>query len=210
MYIPITTAVLALLTVVMVLLRIFWRRVPPRLRFFLIRASIFVIVLHVLFVVTKWNTTSDRLNVFVNWLAIAGYELLVLLFSTLPPRWLTLPSTIILLIPLFASSILGPLTLIFDPDSHKKVSLDDHLFYQIDPWSDPGSGSKGVDVIIYYRPPLAPFLRRKVQSIPFNDRECDSRAASAIVSPARKIVIFSCPNWSSHPTGILEKILPLR
>jgi hypothetical protein len=210
MYIPITTAALALLTVATTLLRIFWSRIPPRLRFFLIRGSIFVIVLHALFVVTNWNTSSERLNVFINWLAIAGYELLVLLFSTLPPRWLTLPSTVILLIPLFASSILGPLTSIFDPGSHKKVKLDDHLFYQIDPWSDAGNGSKGVDVIIYYRPPFAPFLRHRVRSIPFNDRECNSRASSAIVLPARKTIIFRCPNWPSQPAGTLDKVLPLR
>src|SRR5258708_25632494 len=134
MYMPITTAALALLTAAMLLLRIFWSRVPPRLKFFLIRASIAMIILHGLFVVTRWNTTSDRLNVFINWLAIAGYELLVLLFSTLPPRWLTLPSSIILLIPLFAASILGPLTYIFDPALRRNVPLDDHLFYQIDPW----------------------------------------------------------------------------
>jgi hypothetical protein len=209
MYIPLTTAVLALLTVLMVLLRIFWQRFPPSLRSFLIRASIFVIALHGLSVVTKWNTTSDRLNILVNWLAIAGYELLVLLFSTFPPRWLTVPSTIILLIPLFSSSILGPLTDIFDPNSHRKANIEDHLFYQIDPWSNAGSGSKGVDVVIYYHPPFAPFLRRRVRSIPFNDRECNSSESSAIVVPASKIVIFRCPNWPSQPSGTLDKILPL-
>src|ERR1700730_476023 len=103
MYIPLALAALALLTVAMILLRIFWSRVPPRLRFLLIRASVAVIILHGLFVVTKWTTTSDRSNVFLNWLVILAYELLVLLFSRLPPRWLSLPSTIILLIPLFAS-----------------------------------------------------------------------------------------------------------
>src|SRR5258705_659887 len=123
MYIPLTAAALALLTVAMILLRIFWSRVPPRLRFLLIRASIAIIVLHGVFVVTKWNTTSDRLNVLIIWLAIAGYELLVLLFSRLPPRWLTLPSTIILLIPLFATTILVPLTQIFDPASLTNLPL---------------------------------------------------------------------------------------
>jgi hypothetical protein len=210
MYIPLTTAALALLTVAMLLLRIFWSRVPPRLRFFLIRASIAVIVLHGLFVVTKWTTTSGRLNVFINWLAIAGYELLVLLFSSLPPRWLTLPSTIILLIPLFASTILFPLTHIFDPASRKNVSLGDHLFYEIDPWTNSGSGNQGVDVVIYYRPPVAPFFRHKLQSIPFNDQECNSRAASAIAFPAGKTVLGRCPNWPSQPAGTLDKLLPLR
>src|ERR1700730_7715581 len=129
MYIPLTTAALAMPTVAILLLRIFWSRVPPRLRFFLIRASIAIIVLHSLFVLTKWTTTSDRLNVFINWLAIAGYELLVLLFSRLPPRWLTLPSTIILLIPLFASISVTPLPHLFEPPARKNLSLGEHFFY---------------------------------------------------------------------------------
>ncbi len=210
MYIPLTTAALALLTAAMVLLRIFWSRVPPRLRFFLIRASIAMIVLHGLIVVTKWTTTSDRLNVLINWLAIAGYELLVLLFSRLSPRWLTLPSTIILLIPLFASSILGPLTYLFEPGSHAKVSLGDHLFYEVNPWWNTGGGNKGVDVVIYYCPPFAPFIRHKLQTIPFNDQECNSRAASAIAFPAKKNVLGRCPNWPSQASGAVDKLLPLR
>ena len=209
MYIPITTAALALLTAAMVLLRVFWLRLPSRMRFLLIRASIAVIVLHGLFVVTRWNTTSERLNVFINWLAIAGYELLVLLFSTLPPRWLTLPSSIILLIPLFAASILGPLTYIFDPAPRRKVPLEDHLFYQIDPWSNAGSGTKGVDVVIYYQPPVAPFLRHKMRSIPFNDRECNSSAAVAILYPSTKKLLGRCPAWPSEPAGAVDKLFPL-
>jgi hypothetical protein len=210
MYIPFTTAALALLTVAMILLRIFWSRVPPRLKFLLIRASIAIIVLHGLFAVTKWNTTSERLNVFINWLAIAGYELLILLFSRLSPRWLTLPSTIILLIPLFAATILVPLTHLFEPAARKNLSLGDHLFYEISPWSNAGGGNKGVDVIIYYRPPFAPFLRHKLQSIPFNDRECNSRAASAVAFPAKKTVLGRCPNWPSQASGTVDKLLPLR
>jgi hypothetical protein len=210
MYIPITIAALILLTAAMVLLRIFWSRVPPRLRFFLIRASIAMIVLHGLIVVTKWTTTSDRLNVLINWLAIAGYELLVLLFSRLSPRWLTLPSAIILLIPLFASSILGPLTYLFEPGFHAKVSLGDHLFYEVNPWSNVGGGNRGVDVLIYYYPPFVPFIRHKLQSIPFNDQECNSRAASAIAFPAKKTVLGRCPNWPSQASGAIDKILPLR
>jgi hypothetical protein len=210
MYIPITTAALALLTAAMVLLRIFWSRVPPRVRFFLTRASIAMIILHGLFVVTKWNTTSGRLNVFINWMAIAGYELLVVLFSRLPPRWLTLPSTIILLIPLFAASILGPLTSIFDPASRETLPLGDHLFYEIDPWTNAGGGNQGVDVVVYYRPPFPPFIRHKLQSIPFNDRECNSSAASAIAFPAKKMVVARCPNWPSQASGTVDKVLPLR
>jgi hypothetical protein len=210
MYIPITTALLALLTVAMLLLRIFWSRVPPQLRFFLIRASIAIIIVHGLFVVTKWTTTSDRLNAVINWMAVAGYELLVLLFSRLSPRWLTLPSTIVLLIPLFASSILVPLTHVFEEAPHKNASLGDNLFSEVSPWSNVEGGNKGVDVVIYYSPPFAPFFRHKLQTIPFNDQECDSFAASAVAFPAKKVVLGHCPNWPSQTPGTVEKRLPLR
>jgi hypothetical protein len=209
MYIPITIAALALLTMAISLLRIFWLRVPPRLRLFLIRASIVMIIVHGLFVLTKWNTTSDRLNVLINWLAVASYELLVLLFSRLSPRWLTLPSAIILLIPLFASSILIPLTHLFEPRFHEYVSIGDHLFSQISPWPNTGGGNPGVDVMIYYRSPFIPFLRHKVQVIPFNDEECNSNAASAIAFPAKKTVLGRCPYWPSQAAGTRDKLLPL-
>jgi hypothetical protein len=209
MYIPTTIAALVLLTVGMVLLQIFWLRLPPRLRLFLIRASIAIIVLYGIFLVTKWSSTFDRLNVFVNWMVIASYELLVLRFSRMSPRWLTMPSTIILLIPLFASSVLLPLTPLFVPGSQAKVSLGDHLFYEVSPWTNVGGGNAGVNILIYYRPPFAPFLRRKLQSIPFNNQECNSTAASAIVFPARKIVLGRCPNWPTQSTGVLDKALPL-
>jgi len=204
-----TTATLALLTVVMLLLRIFWLRVPSRLRFLLIRLSIAAIFLQALIVLTKWTTTSERLNVLINWLAIAGYELLVLLFSRLSPRWLTIPSATILLAPLFAASILLPLAPILEPEPNVLVPIGNHLFYEVTPWWNTGGGNAGVDVHIYYRPPFAPFLRHKLQSIPFNNQECNSVAATAVAFPAKKAVLGRCPRWPTQPPGTLEKLLPL-
>jgi len=133
MYIPITTAALALLTVAMILLRIFWERVPSLLRFVLIRTSIALVLLQAFLAATKWGTTSNHLNAFISWLAVASYELLILLFSRLSPRWLTSISAAILLIPLFAASILFPLTDLFNPWPNKKVSIDRHFFYGVLP-----------------------------------------------------------------------------
>jgi hypothetical protein len=210
MHIPITTAALLLLTAAMLLLQICWLRIPPRWRFYLLRAAAGVIVLHGLFVVTKWNTTSERLNVLISWSAIAGYELLVLLFARLSPRWLTIPSTIILLLPLFASSVLIPLTHLFDSGSNKMVSISDHLFYEVDPWANTGGGNAGVDVDIYYRPPFAPFLRHKIQTIPFNNGECNAYAAFAMALSSTRFVLGRCPNWPSQTPRTVDKTLPLR
>jgi hypothetical protein len=209
MYIPITIAALASLTAAMILLRIFWLRLPSRLRFFLIRASIALIAFHVLFVLTKWSTTSDRLNTVINWLAIAGYALLVLLFSRLSPRWLTIPSTVILLVPLFAASILFPLARLFEPGSPRNIPMGNHLFYEVSPWANAGGGNAGVDIIIYYIPPLAPFLRHKLQGIPYNDGECNANAASATLLSNQKAVLGHCPRWPNQLPGTVDKLLPL-
>ena len=208
MYIPITTITLLVLTTAMVFLRIFWLRVPARLRFFLLRGSIAVIILHAVFQVTKWSTASDRLNVFINWLAIAGYQLLVLLFSRLSPRWLTVPCAVILMTPLFASSILQPLTSLFQQGDYKRQSIGNHMFFQVVPWANAG-GNAGVDVQIYYSPPFLPFLRHRIQNVPFNNRECNAYAAFAILEPSAKMVIGRCPRWGTNPPPTFDKLLPL-
>lgn len=209
MNIPITIAALASLTAAMILLRIFWLHLPSRLRYFLIRASIAVIALHVFFVLTKWSTTSDRLNTLINWLAIAGYALLVVLFSRLSPRWLTIPSAVILLVPIFAASILIPLTRLFDPGSPRNIPIGNHLFYEIYPWTNTGGGNAGVDVIIYHIPPFASFLRHKLQVIPYNDGECNSNATTVTLLSNPKAVLGHCPRWPNQGPGTVEKRLPL-
>jgi len=213
MYIPITTAALALLTVAMILLRIFWDRVPPLLRFILIRTSIALVLLQAFFAATKWGTTSNHMNAAISWLAVASYELLIVLFSRLPPRWLTSISAAILLIPLFAASILFPLTDLFSPYPDNTVSINRHFFYEIKPWGITGAGndSDGVDLLICYRPAFAPFLRKKIQPIPFNNRDCHAMAATATISPDFKTVFARCPRWPSETagTGTVDKTLRL-
>jgi hypothetical protein len=209
MYLPITIVALALLTAVMIVLRIFWSRLPPRLACFLIRLSIGLVILQAIFFATKWSTTSDHVNVLLNWLAIAGYELIVLLFAGLSPRWLTVPSTIILLIPLFAASVIIPLTNFFDPHSSETVRIGDHLFYEIKPWTNVGGGNGGIDILVYRGSSILPFLRHKLQTIPFNNDECDSSASSATALPEKRAVLGRCPRWPSQAGGYEEKLLPL-
>lgn len=210
MDIQITIALLAGLTVAMVLLRIFWLRVPSPLRFLLIRAAIAVIVIHLLFTVTKWGTTSTHFNAIINWLAIAGYELLVLLFSRLSPKWLTSLSAAILIIPLFSSSILFPLALVLHLDSIPRVPLGNHLYYKIVPWSSNGPNNSGVDLNIYYTPRFAPFLSRKVGTQAFNADECNASKAFAVPGAQPKTILAHCPHSASQPAGTDDKIIRIR
>jgi hypothetical protein len=209
MEVMITAAYLGLLTAAILVLRIFWLRFPAGLRRFLLRAAVAAILLHVFFVVTKWGTTSTRMNAIVNWLAIAGYELLVLLFSRLSPKWLTSLSATILLIPLLASSIIYPLTLVLVPDSIPRVPMGNHLFYKSVAWGNSGTNNSGVDLNIYYSPPFLPFLMRKVQSQPFNTEECNAFAALALPGPEPRTVLARCPHWPAQPPGNDDKVLRL-
>src|ERR1700754_3503548 len=149
MFIPITVVTLVLLTAAMFLIGVLWLRLHPRLISLLIRLSIAMIVIHLAFVATKWDTTSNRLKVLINWFAVAGYELLLLLFARMSPRWLTIPSAAILIAPLFASSVLLPLTPLFMPGAAAQVSIGNRFFYEVDPWRNAGGGNEGVDVKIY-------------------------------------------------------------
>src|ERR1700733_2867002 len=209
MHIALTTAVLVLLTAAMLLLRILWNGGPPRLRFSILTVSISLVLLESFFAATRWGTISDRLNVFIFWLAVAAYEFLVLFFSRLSPKWLTTLSATILLVPVFASSIVLPLTELFDLSSYKTVPVGDNLFYEVKPWGNTGGGRTGADLIVSYRPPIAPFLRHKVRVIPFNDGECNSSAAIAIPFPSTKTVLGRCPGWSSETAGTVDKLFPL-
>jgi hypothetical protein len=142
-------------------------------------------------------------------LAVAAYEFLVLFFSRLSPKWLTTLSATILLVPVFASSIVLPLTELFDPSSYKTVPVGDNFFYEVKPWGNTGGGRTGADLIVSYRPPIAPFLRHKIRIIPFNDGECNSSAAFAVPFPSTKTVLGRCPGWSSESAGTVDKLFPL-
>jgi hypothetical protein len=209
MAIMITAAYLGLLIAAMLLLRIFWGRLPAGLRTFLVRAAAAAFLLHLAFVVTKWGTTSTQGNAIINWLAVAGYVLFILLFTRLSPRWLTSLSAVILLIPLFASSILYPLTMVLTPDGIPHVPIGNHLYYKSVGWAETGGGNSGVDLNVYYNPPFLPFLARRVQVQPFNTVECNAYAAIILLGPAPKTVLARCPHWPTQPPGSDDKVLHL-
>jgi hypothetical protein len=209
MHVPITTATLALLTFGILLLRIFWPRVPATVRFYLIRTAVVLVTVHIIFTVTKWGTASDHINVIIKWLAVASYELLLMLFTRLRPRWLTSICGVILLVPIFASSVLLPLTYLFDPSINKPTSLGNDLSYQRVLWGNDSSANSGTDIIVSYHPRFAPFLRRNLWNVPFNNQQCNARAAFAVIGPDHKTVLARCPRWPSQGTGTDDWVFTL-
>jgi hypothetical protein len=208
--IPLTFTTLILLTVAMVAFGILWPRVPSRLQCLLPRAAIALLLLHLFFVLTKWGTTSSRLNNLINWLAVAGYELLIVLFARLPPRWLTSLSAAVLILPVFASSVVTPLALIFHKGTIQKIPVGPNLYYKSIAWDTNGNEVSGVDLDIYYRPSLLPFLSRKLQTQTFNSSECNASAATILPGPDSNTVLARCPHWPSQPPGNDDKLVTLR
>jgi hypothetical protein len=210
MQVLLTIAVLASLMLAIILLRAFWSRVPARVRSFLVYAGLAMILIHVAFTLTKWSTTSDRLNSIINWGAIAGYVLIIVLFTLHRPRWLTTISAAILLLPVFASNILLPLAGLFDPASPDIARIDDRYIYEKNLWNEPGENqNSGADLVVFYQPHFVP-LRRKVQRATFNDMQCDAAASSAIIDRARKLIHFHCPALSTPAgSGAIDLLLPL-
>ena len=209
MRVLLTTAVLASLTLAIILLRVFWSRVPTRTRSFLVYASLTMILLHVSFALTKWSTTSDHLNSVINWGAVAGYLLIIVLLTLHRPRWLTTISAAILILPVFAANILLPLRDIFSPDSPSVIRIDSRYIYAKNLWHEPGENqNSGADLMVFYQPRFLP-LRRKVQRATFNNMQCDASASSASIDRARKIIHFHCPASSTQAgSDPIDLLLP--
>jgi hypothetical protein len=210
MLILLTTVVLASLTLAIIVLRVFWSRIPAKTRSFFVYAGLSMMFLHVSFAVTKWSTTSDRLNSIINWGAVAGYLLIIVLFTLHRPRWLTTISAAILVLPVFASNILLPLRDLFNPVSPSVTRIDRRYIYTRALWDIPGENqNSGVDLMVFYQPRFFP-LRRKVQRATFNDMQCDASASSATIDHARKLIHFHCPALSTLPgSAPIDLLLPL-
>ena len=210
MRVLLTAVVLASLLLAIILLRVFWARVPAKARSFLICTGLAMMFLHIVFTLSKWSTTSYRLNAIINWGAVAGYMLVIALFTLLRPRWLTTISAVILILPVFATNIFLPL-LDLTSDSPIVTRIDRHYTYAQTFWDISGENqNSGVDLVVFYQPRFLP-LRRKVQRATFNDMECDASASSASLDRASKIIHFHCPaSLRKAGSAPIDLLLPLK
>jgi hypothetical protein len=210
MRVLLTTAVLASLLLAILLLRVFWSRVPAKIRSSLVYTGLAMILIHVAFAATKWSTTSDRLNTLINWGAVAGYLLIIVLFTLHRPRWLTTISAAILILPVFAANILLPLRDLFNPDVPSITRIDNRYIYAKNIWHETGENqNSGADLMVFYQPHFLP-LRRKVQRATFNDMQCDASASSASIDRVHKIIQFHCPASSTRAgSDPIDLLLPL-
>jgi hypothetical protein len=201
---------LGLLTGAIFVLRLLWWRMPSWLRGLMLGCAAMMVLVRILFLVSRLSTTSTRLNALLYWAVVAGYEVLLARFSLMRPQWLTTLSALILLFTLLGSTLLLPLTRVFDWAPADISSIGGNYICEKSPWDADGIGNTGVDMIVFYRPPFAPFLRHMVQRSSFGDDQCDASSASAVADPTKKVVHFRCPGRPGKHQRDIVNTLPLR
>ena len=209
MHVPQTFTLLGLLTGLILTLRLLWWRLPSWLRSLTLGFAVVMVLIRFCFLVSQWSLTSTRLDALLCWTAVAGYEILLARFSLMRPQWLTSISAVVLLFPLLGSTLLIPLTRIFDWEPADISSIGGHYICEKRPWDTGSTANAGMDLVVFYRPAFAPFLRHAVQRSSFSDDQCDSAASSAVADPTHKVVHFRCPGRRGKQQDI-EHSLPLR
>jgi hypothetical protein len=193
MHLPLTFASFALLTAGMVLLRIFWHCLSPKVHRLVTALACAALFFLALSIVTKWTLYPAYLNAALAWCAVAGYEFFLILFTQLRPKLLTSIIAVILIIPLLSASFFLPLARLFDTNPCRTVPLGGKFVSVRAPWGVGTGNNSGVDLTIYWRPSWAPFLQRSVQGVRYYNSQCDTGASFAVLQPDHKSVLMNCP-----------------
>ena len=195
---PLTFAALVVLTGALVGLRFFWPRVSRRTQIFLIGSACVIPSIFAFTLISRWSFASLRVNSALYWLCIASYEFFLILFTRLRPRWLTTITAVVLLLPLLSTSIILPLTTVFDATPVTRVWLGGNFTSERVPWGSSTFESTGTDLAIYSGPSWAPLIRRRRQSCRYYNSQCDASHAFAVLQPDRKSVLMVCPASPGH------------
>jgi len=204
---PLTFAALAILTGVLILLRLRWPRFSRRAQTILIGGAGFALILYAFTFVSGWNTSSSHLNAAIYWGAIAGYEFFLLLFTLLRPRWLTSMIAAVLMLPILSASPFLPLAEIFNPAPHTIVSLGSNFSSDRVAWGTGTAPTSGFDLVIYSHPSWTRFLRRRRQACHYYSGQCDASRAYATLQPDGKHVLMSCPAAPNQPPDAARSLV---
>lgn len=210
MHAPLTLGILAVVTGALVLVRIFWLRIPRPARMLLITCAVAIPVIFGIAIATRWSTSSYRINYGLYWLFIAACEFLLILYTVLRPRWLTSIIAVVLILPVLSASIFLPLTLFFDAPPTVTSRIGGNIVSERVPWGAGSAETSGTDLTVYYQPRWLPLLRRRLLSARYYGGQCDAWAAYAVVQPDRRSVLMVCPaSPRLGPDSARSIVLPL-
>lgn len=201
MHVPLTLAALALLTAVMVLLRIYWSHLTPRIHHILLAGAGAAIAIQVLGRATHLQPSSQFFDASLNWFSFAGYEFLILLLTLFRPRLVTSVIAAVLILPILSASTLLPLSAIFDRMPQTTTPLGGNLFSVRTIVNRSSVGTSAADLEVFYRTPWLPFLQHRIVSTRFFNTQCDTAAAFATLQSEQKTVVLTCPAVPAQPPG---------
>ena len=186
-----------------------WSR-SRRTRHLLLGVGITAIVLRVLEIMVHCSPASSRADAVLSWVCVAGYGLLLTRFSRLRPRWIAVPVTIVLALPVWFASLVLPLTELFDRTPPAVAQLGSGLYSERRRIETSPVAVNGAEFNIYSRLGWAPFLRRRHQTARLFDTQCNTAAMYAVLLPGNRMVRVTCPDWPRHaPTKDYTAVVPL-
>jgi hypothetical protein len=207
MHLPLTFASFVLLTAGIVLLRLCWQRLSSPVQGFVVILACTILFFFALSLATKWKIYPALVNAALYWSAIASYEFFLVLFTLLPPRWLTSIIATILIIPLLSASIFLPLARVFDTTPYQTLPLGEKFVSVRTPWGTGATDGSGVDLDIFWRPAWAPFLQRRVQGVRYYNSQCDTGASFAVLQPDHQSVLMSCPAAANQKASAARSLV---
>ncbi len=211
MHLQLTYLLLAVLAAALLLLRRRWWMLSHLARRVLLSAAVVALALRALGLVLNYSPASFRMDALLSWLCIAGYGLMLVRFSLMRPRWLAVPVSIVLALPVLAASVLLPLTELFDHTQPTVADMGGGLYSERRRIETSPVAVNGAEFNIYSRPAWTPFLRRRRQTARLFDTQCNTSAIYAVLLPGSRTVRITCPDWPGHvPSMDHSAIVPLR
>lgn len=199
MHVPLTIAALALLTAVIVLIRICWSYLSPATHRILITTACVAIAIYAITSTTHWQPTNQRLGSSLRWFGIAAYEFFIILLTLLRPRLFTSFIAAVLILPLLSASILLPLSAFFDHLPQTTTHLPANLV-SVRTIVDRGNeAADAADLEVFRIVSWFPFLEHRIIETRFFATQCDAANAFATIQPDRETVVYTCPALPTQP-----------
>lgn len=211
MHLPLTYAVLAVVGAGLLLLRWRWSTLSRGARHLLLSLAVTAIVIRMLEVALHYSPAFFRVDAMLSWVCIAAYGVLLVRFSLVRPRWLTLPVSVVLALPVCFASLVLPLTELFDRTPPAVVEIGNGFWSERRRIETSPVAVNGAEFDIYSRPAWAPFLRRQRETARLFDTQCNTSAMYAVLLPGNRLVRVTCPDWPGHtPHMDHSAVVPLR
>ena len=211
MHLPLTYFVLTTVGVGLVLIGWRWWSFSRAARRLMLGVAVTAIALRMMEMAFHCSPASFRVDAMLCWFSTVGYGLLLVRFSLLRPRWLTIPVAAVLALPVCSATLVLPLTEVFDRTPPTVAQIGGGLYSVRRRIETSPVAVNGAEFDIYSRPAWAPFLRRQRETARLFDTQCDTSAMYAVLLPGNRAVRVTCPDWPGHsPTRDHSAVVSLR